>query len=94
MRKARHGDEERDNEDRDQSETVRSEVMDDRMRSFSDLLTKGPSCVDAPLVSCDAVSSPVVGHVRWHGSLGTPAPPSCLLPVHWEGESKEPSPGR
>ena len=75
-------------------ETVRSEVMDDRARSFSDLLTKGPSCVDALPVSCDAVSSPVVGHVRWHGSLGTPAPPACLLPVRCEGESKEPSPGR
>ena len=30
VRKARHGEEERDNEDRDQMETVRSEVMDDR----------------------------------------------------------------
>ena len=39
-REARHDEERETHENRDQRETVRSEVVDDRMRSFFDLLTK------------------------------------------------------
>ena len=54
-------------------------VADDRILSFSDLLTKDPSCVDAPLVSCVAVFSPSEGLVSWPGSPGTPDRPVSLV---------------